>query len=205
MTLSPPFDGPRMELNDVFIVVDEQRTWVGNINNYSVLDMVAFLTGDERPQRGNPPLLEYELGAKRPGDFVVPTSVGPIISSRRVVDLLQSEKITGVEFYPVVLRGRKGEIHDDYFGWTVKGRAGPIDWAQYQVVVRKFPGGKFPYRKGFAVDMTRWDGSDVFMAEGNRVVTLVTRKLERLWSKAKLRDHSLESILEYVSGPVDGV
>ena len=120
--------------------------------------------------------------------------------SDRFLEILETNHFTGWKSYPVRLFEKNGTEVFGYNGFSVTGKAGKIDWEQSEVVQIPSPIDKtitYPYYKGIPIDMSKWDGSDIFMAEGCRFY-FVTEQVYKVLKKAKITNIEFEKATEFL-------
>lgn len=120
--------------------------------------------------------------------------------SDRFLKVLEMNHFTGWKSYPVRLFEKNGMEVFGYNGFSVTGKAGKIDWEQSEVI--QIPGPidrtiTYPYYKGIPIDMSQWDGSDIFMAEGKRFYFL-TEQVYKVLKKAKITNIKFEKATEFL-------
>ena len=131
----------------------------------SEIDPFALTRGEWRPT--NPILVQSKLESAVLNDIIWTSSVIPLILSRRVIDLLEKNRFTGWDTYPVTVYGKDGSVAPNYAGLHIVGRCGPIIPERSGRVMKQMPGrhGRLvEFRVGWCFDETTWDGSDFFMA-----------------------------------------
>lgn len=143
----------------------------------------------------------WEMGSHVPGDVIWTTAANAIIVSSRTVDLLLDHRFTGWCTYPVRVSGKFDEVITGYYGLSVVGRCGPIDYSRSEVVLREYPAGWFPHLRGKFFDPESWDGSDFFMEapDSKGKITgskFVTETVKRVLTRAKVRNLTFERISE---------
>jgi hypothetical protein len=129
-------------------------------------------------------------------DFLWSQFTGITCISQRVADLLREHAVTGWSTYPVTVRGRKGEIIPGYSGLSFIGRAGDWDRSRSQIVMWPPPtptGKAVEAYRGIFFDERSWDGSDVFLGGGTRVVT---RKVRDIFKREKVSNVRLTPLPE---------
>src|SRR5690349_7061477 len=151
------------------------------------------LTRGERKAR-TPVRFERDEGS-RPLDLVGVT-FGPVtIVSRRVIDVLEGERLAGWATYPVELDG----VGDDaYSGLAVHGRCGPIDNALTPKMMLPPPvpdGEAVPGRRGLLFEHGSWDGSDLFCPSEGAAI-FVTREVRDALLDAKVENLHFERLTE---------
>jgi hypothetical protein len=123
-------------------------------------------------------------------DFVWCSLTPVVVISERVVELLQQHRFTGWATYPVEVYGRQGEPLHGYLGLAIIGRAGKQDRSRSTIITKPapVPGGKsYQVYKGFYFDESQWDGSDIFLADGLKIITLPVQKAFRRTKVSNVR------------------
>jgi hypothetical protein len=108
------------------------------------------------------------------------SDLSPLVCvSSRVTEVLSAECFRGWSTYPIEVYDRNSIFLPGYSGFSITGRAGKRDRSRSQIVTRHTgaPGGE-PYEvyRGLYFDEASWDGSDVFLVGGIKVVTEAVRK-----------------------------
>ena len=118
--------------------------------------------------------------------------------SDRFLEVLETNHFTGWKSYPVRLFEKNGTEVFGYNGFSVTGKAGKIDWEKSEVV--QIPGPidetvTYPYYKGALIDMSEWDGSDIFMPS-NSWRKFITESVYKALKKAKMTNIKFEKATE---------
>ena len=118
--------------------------------------------------------------------------------SDRFLEVLETNHFTGWKSYPVRLFEKNGTEVFGYNGFSVTGKAGKIDWEKSEVV--QIPGPidetvTYPYYKGALIDMSEWDGSDIFMPS-NSWRKFITEPVYKALKKAKMTNIKFEKATE---------
>jgi len=66
-------------------------------------------------------------------DVLNPSSVSLYLISKRFIDLLEQNYITGWKSYPVIIFDKTGRQNDEYCGLSIIGRGGSIDYSKSEV------------------------------------------------------------------------
>ncbi len=100
-----------------------------------------------------------------------------MLISDRLKDLLEQEKVSGWQSYPIKLYDKKGSVVTGYHGFSVIGRGGEFeDKDEIPIMERVIKNIKWKYR------ISNWDGSDFFYINpGFFYVTDRVKKLFRLY------------------------
>ena len=133
-----------------------------------------------------PLVIKHAMGGGQPKDVVWTTSFYPFLVSQRVIDILKTKEFIGWSKYPVKVYSRNGELVEGYYGLSIHGRCGPIDYSKSIKVMREFPGGIFPRYKGYYFDPDSWDGSDLFMPSDGTLYMFVVAPVREAFLKAKV-------------------
>jgi hypothetical protein len=139
------------------------------------------------PPRG-PIRASWAAGGGSPGEVVWTTLALPLVVSRDIVNMLRSESLTGWLANPIELTDKAGKAHAGYSLLTFKGRCGALDESRAVKLEKLYPGGVFPVWRGLYFDVDTWDGSDLFMPEGEVGWILASEKARRVLRRAKNLD-----------------
>ena len=169
----------------------------GRIENREYLD--AMLTMGSYEGISFPLEFRHKCG-KRYYDILHIGYASLFLVSDRFLEVLETNHFTGWKSYPVRLFEKNGTEVFGYNGFSVTGKAGKIDWEKSEVV--QIPGPidetiTYPYYKGIPIDMSKWDGSDIFMAEGCRFY-FSTEKVYKVLKKAKITNIEFERTTEFL-------
>jgi hypothetical protein len=91
----------------------------------------------------------------------------PLFVHQRVIDVLLDNRFTGWSTYPAVVCDRSGLENTHYHGLVITGRCGQRNLSASKIELSEYPGGWFPNFVGYYFDEKSWDGSDLFMEEGD--------------------------------------
>ena len=98
--------------------------------------------------------------------------------SKKMYDLLKSNKVTGWEGYRITIKG----IEDVYFGFQVTGKCGAL-----------FSPKEEGFYTGFRFDHNSWGNSDFFSPDGTMLI-FCTEKVRSLFKIHKITNVSLPDI-----------
>ncbi|MBO4715151.1 MAG: hypothetical protein J5672_03510 [Verrucomicrobia bacterium] len=140
---------------------------------------------------------KHSCGTKKLRD-ILDTEIASWLISERLKNVLEENQITGWKTYPIQLFYKKMEPIEGYYGFSVVGRSGPVDFSKSEIIkrVRKAeyiadeqhkgwirrlrPDEQYTYTweeyKGWHIDLDTWDGSDFFLIEGFQH-TIVTQRV----------------------------
>ena len=108
--------------------------------------------------------------------------------------------ITGWEKFDINLIGKHNENIVGYYGISITGRCGPLDYFRSEIVYRNFPGGSFPYFKGSYFENDYWDGTDIFMENpdenGPTLHKYVSERVAQIFDKYKVKNLELTALTE---------
>lgn len=140
-------------------------------------------------------------GGKKMTDFMN-SGWGGVLSpvSDKVVGLLTENNITGWETYPIQVFDKNGvEIHG-YHGFSITGRCRDLDLSllkeriEYQYCAS---GPICYYYKGIPIDLSSWDGSDIFLLAGTGHM-FMHKKVFSLFKKNKITNCEYINITDFV-------
>lgn len=141
------------------------------------------------------PLKFIESGGRDWVDIICP-SVGFHVVSERFITALEENKFTGWKACDVVIFDKnKQPIKEKYYGLSVIGKSGPIDYTKSKVEERiyKATGKHYKCYIGQYFDLNSWDKSDFFLTENN-LRTVVTEKVFEVLNKCKYKNLVLKSL-----------
>jgi hypothetical protein len=143
----------------------------------------------------DPVVYKRVWGKSRPADFV--WSLGLPLVSRRVLELLRQYSFSGWSTYDARLLGRDGEKIEGYWGLSIAGRCGAIDDDRCVAYLEDFPGGPDMVYRGMYFEPATWDGTDIFMPEGEHYWWIfVTEGVKLALQEAKVRNVSLTPLVD---------
>ena len=145
-----------------------------------------------------PVVARWGMGRKEPSDIVWTTHAIPIVISERVVDLLRQHEFVGWSTYDVELYSKTGDLIPGYFGLSVSGRCGPIDNSRSIEFEEQMPARMATRWRGLFFEENAWDGSDLFMPEGNGGWKFVTEEVREVFKKAKIKNVTFTPLSEVV-------
>lgn len=162
------------------------------VNKHMGSSVTAFHLGEQVPDE--PLKLRWAQGS-RLVDISGTTSVFPLVISNRFVEFLEEHHVSGWTHFPIEIRDGMGVDVTGFFGLAVRGRCGPLQPERSQAVTRTTMSGDSMTQAwiGYFVDEPSWDGSDVFVPVGTRLVFVVQRVADLLRG-AGLTNLSLEPI-----------
>jgi hypothetical protein len=154
---------------------------------------IALSRGETEPN--SPIFLQGYMGGQV-ADFIFSGSVFIRVISKRVYDLLQSNKITGWKIYPVEVFDRKGQPLPGYYGFSIIGKECRRDRTRSQRLTKQIvpQGDPFEYYKGLYFFDEDWDGSDIFLVQNN--IMVVTEKVLNLFKKNKVTNVEFIPLVE---------
>lgn len=123
--------------------------------------------------------------------------VSSFLFSSKIINLLLENNITGWKAHPAIIYN-KDNIIEGYSFFEVKGRCGSIDWTNSEEFKKQFVLNS-PYAdmlRGIYPNLSLWDGSDFFIAEGTLFI-FVTQKVKDLFISNKITNVKFTKITEY--------
>ena len=140
-------------------------------------------------------------GGKKITDFLntgFGTKLTPI--SDKVLDILVDNNITGWKTYPIQVFDKKGNEVLGYHGFSITGRCKDLDISllKERVDVQYYESGPVrKYYKGFPLDLSAWDGSDMFLLSGTGF-NFINKKVYSLFKKHKVTNIQYEKVTDYL-------
>ena len=129
-------------------------------------------------------------------DFLNSGYAGLFLVSKRIIQLLETNSITGWSSIPVKIKGYESY---DYYLFMVTGRCSSINYEDSEPFMKQpfTPTGKpIDAKRGLYFDLGSWDGSDIFTPEDS-MFTFVTEKVAKLLSEKKTTNILLKNITKF--------
>ncbi len=138
--------------------------------------MLALFKGEKESE--GPVKFIVQSAPSGANDFVEGSLITARLISKRMLSLLKHYRLTGWSTYPVELFSGGKRLRRSYYGLSVTGRCGPIDWSRRERIrinslVHK--GERMQIWQGLPFDENSWDGSDFFVTRGEDAFLFVTR------------------------------
>ena len=117
--------------------------------------------------------------------------------SEKMKAVLENNNLTGWKSYDIKVFDMLGLEIKGYFGFSVTGRCGPIDYSKSEIIEKRLvdKGPLVKYYRGLHVGLNEWDGSDFFLPEKYFGV-IITQKAAETIKKSNLTNIRLENIAE---------
>ena len=144
------------------------------------------------------PIIFNQSSGRKWTDVLNPNSVSMYIVSKRFIELLEKNDITGWKSYPIIILDKEGKEVGGYVGFSIIGRSGAVDYTKSEVYEKQLvPNGtKSKYYKELHVGLDNWDGSDFFVPEGTLHI-IITEKVMQIIKKHKITNVILQSLADY--------
>ena len=118
---------------------------------------------------------------------------GEMLISDRLKQLLCDNNITGWKSYPIRMYDKRGNEVYGYSGFSVTGRCGGT--LEYRTDKVCYANG-YRFFEGLSFDIAQWDGSDIFMVNGNRSI-IITKLVYKLFKAHKIDAIDMRALPEY--------
>lgn len=118
---------------------------------------------------------------------------GEMLISDRLKQLLFDNNITGWKSYPIRMYDKRGNEVYGYSGFSVTGRCGGT--LEYRTDKVCYANG-YRFFEGLSFDIAQWDGSDIFMVNGNRSI-IITKLVYKLFKAHKIDAIDMRALPEY--------
>lgn len=107
---------------------------------------------------------------------------GEMLISDRLKQLMIDNNVTGWKSYPIRMYDKRGNEVHGYNGFSVTGRCGgTLEYTTDKVCYED----GFRFFEGMSFDIEQWDGSDIFMVNGNRTI-IITKFVYKLFKENKI-------------------
>ena len=87
------------------------------------------------------PIIFQQRSGKWLRDIIHTGLASLYLISKRFKEILESHCFSGYSTYPIKLYDAYWQRIPDYFGFSITGRCGPIDFTKSEVIYKQFPGG----------------------------------------------------------------
>lgn len=140
-------------------------------------------------------------GGKKMTDFLNTGWGGKLAPiSDKVLNLLIENNITGWKTYPIRVFDKKGvEIHG-YHGLSITGRCKDLDLTLLKERVDyqyRESGPVYSYYKGYPLDLSTWDGSDMFLLSGT-YWRFINKKVYSIFKKNKVSNIKFYNLADFI-------
>ena len=144
-----------------------------------------------------PVIFRQEYG-KKITDMLDTGFVSLFLISDKMLRVLEENKITGWETYPVKVYDKKGNEVEGYHGFSITGRSGPVNYDNSEIIKKQLApkGPPSKYYKGLYFGYEEWDGSDFFITKGSFHI-IVTKKVVQAVKKAQLTNIRFECLKDF--------
>lgn len=175
--------------------LNSQYSTSPNPNERRIFDQDKLLIGDYskikfpvvfKQERGRH--LKDMLGTGHPSLYLI---------SDKMKSELKINFMTGWNTFPVELLDRDDRRIDGYYGLSITGRSGPIDYSKSKIIEKRLvPNGPLTkYYRGCYIGVDKWDGSDFFIPEATLAIFVTTRVAETI-NRAKLTNVEFRNLTE---------
>jgi len=143
-----------------------------------------------------PIIFEQDHGTKL-HDILNTGYVSLFLISEKMRDILEENNLTGWKTFPITLLDKQKKEILGYYGFSITGRCGPIDYSKSQIMQKRFieNGPLWNFYKGLHIDLDKWDGCDFFLPEGNFGIK-ITAKTADILKKNKISNVFLENLVD---------
>ena len=144
---------------------------------------------------------EKSYGGKKMTDFLN-TGWGGVLTpiSDKVLKLLRDNNITGWKTYPIrVFEKNNVEIQGDH-GFSITGRCRDLDltiWKEKIDYQYRDSGPIYHYWKGFPLDLSTWDGSDIFLLAGT-AHAFINKRVFSIFKNAKVSNIKYKNVGDFI-------
>jgi len=120
--------------------------------------------------------------------------------SDRMKKILEENKLTGWNPIYVKLFDIKNNEIPGYYGFSISGRCGPVDYHKCEIIERRYVenGPLVKEYIGLPIGLEEWDGSDFFLPKG-WLGTIITPKAADIFKKNKITNLALTRLSDVVT------
>lgn len=143
----------------------------------------------------NPLGFRYYVGGSVPNDIVATGWVSLYLISKKTIDILKSNNITGWKDYPTIVYDKKNNVLNDYYILSITGKCSSIDWSKSYEFKKQFtPTGQYANMiRGIHFNYGEWDGSDFFIPKDSKFI-FVTERVKKLFKINKISNAEFRNI-----------
>jgi hypothetical protein len=113
---------------------------------------------------------------------LAPPSVGLYVLKKDLINQFKKHQINGFKCFPILIEETDGKINEDYYGFSIVGKCGRIDFTKSKIIQKLSNLGITKIYKGLFPDMTTWNQSDVFRPSGSLFVIL-NKKVKNIFDE----------------------
>jgi hypothetical protein len=142
--------------------------------------------------------LEFKHEKKhKPLDILDTGTATLYLISNKMKITLEENKLTGWKTFPIKLQDKKGNEITGYYGFSITGRCGPINYRNSVIFNKQhFEGGPFgKYYRGYQFDLDQWDRSDFFISKYNFGI-IITERAKNALNQNKITNIKLTNIID---------
>jgi hypothetical protein len=194
-----------ISFNDFYLVTDTQNNKCYRLEPttsdkcFSHVQAIKLFRGKLLPQNS----LSLQAFSGSQVCDILWTGFPPLVCfSRRVIDLLTAEKISGWSTFPVQVFSRKDEPIPDYYGFSVTSKECRRDFERSELI--PYPGysgyGPKMANKGLFFCEEDWDGSDIFLIWPGMII--FSEKVYKLFAKENVKNVKLIPLPEVLNSIV---
>jgi len=129
---------------------------------------------------------------------ILDTGTGTLyLISNKMKTILEENKLTGWKTFSIKLQDKKGNEITGYYGFSITGRCGPINYRNSVIFNKQhFEGGPFgKYYRGYQFDLDQWDRSDFFISKYNFGI-IITERAKNALNQNKITNIKLTNIID---------
>jgi len=184
-----------IDFSEFYLLSNAFKRGALHVDTTETIDQFRLGSGNVRVI--SPIVFEWQSGG-RSYDLVGTTYAGLYLISKKFMDLLQVNKFTGWDTYPVCVTGKGGNQLQGYVGLIVNGKGGPMDRKRSKRILQppQSPkGSPVEVWRGLYFDPIRWDHTDMFLLEKS-LFKIVTKEVKEEIDKASLTNVMLRPLTE---------
>lgn len=143
-----------------------------------------------------PVIFRQEYG-KKWEDIIDTGWVGLFLISERFKKVLEENSLTGWKIFAVKVFEKNGREVQGYYGFSIIGRCGAIDYRKSEVLEKRFvsSGPLAKFCKGLHIGLEHWDGEDFFLPE-RYYGTIITSRVANLLKKNKISNIRIDNLAD---------
>jgi len=171
----------------------------------SLVDNLQIPDAEEKLLTGNYEGFEFPLEFRlkhqhKKLDVLVAGAPYLYLISDKLRKILEENGLTGWKTFSIKLLDAENNEIEGYYGFTIYGKSGPIDYKKCSVVERRYieNGPLVKEYVGFPIDLLQWDNTDFFLPEKNLGIILSLKAAEII-KKNKITNIQLTRLADIVT------